>query len=264
MNGANRFADPNDYLLKRRPQILALNNTWVLSDTSVLALRFGWTQFVDNSTMTIDFDPATLGFSPTFLNQVAQTGVPKFPQRRRSHGGYSSFGAIKPSYRTYKSWGANGSFSKFVGTHTFKMGADYRQDRRRPAQPRHRARGSFQFDKEFTSSTGLNNNSTTEGNAFASFLLGYPTADCRAPEHDDADDAARHLHQLLRRLLAGRLARQLEVHAELRPARRARRRHARSRTTTSRSASITTATSALSTRHHSRDVDPSAARRRAR
>ena len=43
LNGANRFADPNDYLLKRRPQILALNNTWVLNDSSVLALRFGYT-----------------------------------------------------------------------------------------------------------------------------------------------------------------------------------------------------------------------------
>ena len=37
----NRFADPNDYYLRRRPQILALNNTWVLSSTAVLALRFG-------------------------------------------------------------------------------------------------------------------------------------------------------------------------------------------------------------------------------
>ena len=52
-------------------------------------------------------------------------------------------------------------------------------------------------------------------------------ATCGAPEHDDADDAARHLHELLRRLLAGRLARELEVHVELRPSPRARRRHAR-------------------------------------
>ena len=36
-----RFADPNDYYLRRRPQILALNNTWVLSQSTVLALRFG-------------------------------------------------------------------------------------------------------------------------------------------------------------------------------------------------------------------------------
>ena len=93
LNGATRFADPNDYLLKRRPQILALNNTWVLSNDSVLALRYGWTRFVDNSTMTIDFDPAELGFSQTFLDQVDQTGGPKFPngvdhriqQLRRDH-----------------------------------------------------------------------------------------------------------------------------------------------------------------------------------
>ena len=48
----------------------------------MLALRYGWTEFVDNSTMTIDFDPATLGFSPTFISQVGQTGVPKFPRAR--------------------------------------------------------------------------------------------------------------------------------------------------------------------------------------
>ena len=36
--------------------------------------------------------------------------------------------------------------------------------------------GRFQFDKEFTSATGLNNSSTTDGNGFASFLLGYPSA----------------------------------------------------------------------------------------
>ena len=59
----NRFADPLDYILKRRPQILAVNNTWVLSDSSVMALRFGMTRFPDNNTLSIDFDPATLGFS---------------------------------------------------------------------------------------------------------------------------------------------------------------------------------------------------------
>ena len=141
----------------------------------MLALRYGWTQFVDNSTMTIDFDPMTLGFSPTFVSQVAQTGVPKFPLGTFTNG-YSAFGAINPSFRTYKSNGANASFSKFVGTHTFKMGADYRQIGVYLLNPGN-ASGGFEFDKEFTSSTGLNQNSTTEGDAFASFLLGYPTAD---------------------------------------------------------------------------------------
>ncbi len=48
----NRFADPLDYILQRRPQLLALNNTWVLSDSSVMSLRFGMTRFPDNNTLT--------------------------------------------------------------------------------------------------------------------------------------------------------------------------------------------------------------------
>src|SRR5436309_6768480 len=75
----NRFADPLDYLLKRRPQILALNNTWVMSDSSVMALRFGLTRFPDNDTLSIPFDPSTLGISQTFLNQMT---VKKFPDVR--------------------------------------------------------------------------------------------------------------------------------------------------------------------------------------
>ncbi len=173
LNGATRFADPNDYLLRRRPQILALNNTWVLNDTSVLALRYGWTRFVDNSTMTIDFDPATLGFSQSFLDLVDQTGVPKFPNG--SISGYSGFGAITPSYRTYKSWSANASYSKLIGRHTLKVGGDFRDMGVYLLSPGD-STGRFQFDKEFTSATGLNNSSTTDGNAFASFLLGYPSA----------------------------------------------------------------------------------------
>jgi len=178
LNGPNRFADPNDYLLKRRPQILAINNTWIPSNNSTLALRFGWTRFVDNSTQTIDFDPAMLGFGPTFLGQVAQTGYPKFPLAAFT-GGYSSLGAINPSFRTYKSSGFNGSYSTFLGTHTLKLGADYRRigvDLLNPAC----ASACFNFGREFTSSTGLNNGSALDGNAIATFLLGYPSGDLQA------------------------------------------------------------------------------------
>jgi hypothetical protein len=173
-NDPNRFADPGDYLLVRRPQILALNNTWVLNDSSVMALRYGLTRFPDNDTLTLDFDPSTLGFSQTFLNQMT---VQKFPQVRIR--GYDSFaartlGAIDPTERNWKSMSANGTFSKFVGTHTFKMGGDFRTiglDFFAPG----RGAGLFEFDKDITSSNG-GNSSTTDGNAFAAFLLGFPSS----------------------------------------------------------------------------------------
>ena len=169
----NRFADPLDYVLKRRPQILALNNTWVLSDNSVSAFRFGWTRFPDNNTLTLDFDPASLQFSPTYLGQIQ---LKKFPYVRIR--GYDQFaartlGAINPTEINWKSVSANGYYSKFFGTHTMKVGADFRKigvDTLIPGQ----GAGSFDFDRDMTSSNG--SGSTVDGNSFASFLLGYPSS----------------------------------------------------------------------------------------
>jgi len=175
LNGPNRFADPNDYLLKRRPQIVAINSTSTLSPSSVLALRFGWTRFPDNNTMTANFDPSTLGFSQTFLNQIS---LKKFPDIRIRGYDQSTFqnytlGAIDPTQINWKSLSFNGSYSKFVGTHTFKMGADYRKvgiDTFIPGP----GSGYFEFDKDFSSSNA-GTSDVLSGNSFASFLMGYPS-----------------------------------------------------------------------------------------
>ena len=169
----NRFADPNDYVLVRRPKVLAVNNTWVLSDNSVMALRFGMTRFPDNNTLTLPFDPASLGFSSAFLNQIT---LKKFPQVRLR--GYDNegrtLGAIEPTQINWKSTSANGTYSRFVGTHTFKAGADFRKvgvDTFIPGNPA----GFFDFEKDTTSSDGLTTSNTLNGNSVASFLLGFPS-----------------------------------------------------------------------------------------
>jgi len=177
LNGPNRFADPNDYLLKRRPQIIAVNSTSTLSSSSVLALRFGWTRFPDNNTMTADFDPATLGFSPAFLGNVS---LKKFPTVRIRGYDQSTLGATPhtlgaedPTQINWKSMSLNGSYSRFVGRHTFKMGADFRKiglDTYIPGP----GSGLFDFDKDFTSVNG-GTGDVLSGNAFAAFLLGFPS-----------------------------------------------------------------------------------------
>jgi len=177
LNGPNRFADPADYILKRRPQILAINNTWIPSNNSTLALRFGWTNFPDKPQLSIDFDPATLGFSQNFLSQIAQTPVAKFPLVTFTQGGYRALGAQTPVIdRTYKSIGGNVAYSRFVGTHTYKIGADYRKIGVNLYNPGSSS-GNFQFGRELTSSTGLANGDALNGNAMASFLLGLPNGD---------------------------------------------------------------------------------------
>jgi hypothetical protein len=171
----NRFADPLDYVLKRRPQIVALNNTWVLSDSSLMALRFGWTNFPDNNTLTADFDPRTLGFSQTFANQIVLDKFPYVRIRDYDNGhGTRTLGAINPQEINWKSLSTNGAYNRFVGTHTFKFGADFRRIGVDSFIPGHGA-GSFDFDRDMTSSNGGNGN-PLDGSPLASFLLGYPSA----------------------------------------------------------------------------------------
>ena len=166
---ANAFIDRSDYVLRRRVHILALNNTWLPGNNTVFTLRYGWTRFKDQNTLSVEYDPAELGFAPSFLAPLQQK---KFP--RVSITDYYAFGHIDPNRLVWNSWSANGTMSKLVGTHTFKLGVDYRNigvD----TQSFSNAAGNFQFSRLFTSSNPLATNATT-GNALASMLLGYPAA----------------------------------------------------------------------------------------
>jgi hypothetical protein len=171
----NRFADPLDYILQRRPQVLALNNTWVLNDSSVMSLRFGMTRFPDNNTLSIPFDPSTLGFKSAFTSLIT---VPKFPlidmTGYDSLQGSRSLGAISPTQINWKSTSANAAYSRFFGSHTVKVGGDFRKIAMDSYLPGDSA-GYFRFDNEFTSANNSNSNATS-GNSIASMLLGFPSA----------------------------------------------------------------------------------------
>ncbi len=170
----NRFIDRNDYLLLRRVHVLALNNTWVPGNNTVLTVRYGWTRFIDDDTLSTPFDPSTLGFSLSFLNQIQ---VQKFP--RVSITDYYAFGAIDPTPRNWYSWSANGTLSRLLGRHTLKFGADYRTIGIK-TQSFAGGAGDFRFDRFYTSSNPLTNGTggtSPSGNAFASFLMGDVSGD---------------------------------------------------------------------------------------
>jgi hypothetical protein len=181
LNGANRFADPNDYILKRRPQMLAINNTWA-GNNSVMTLRVGWTKFPDNSTLSTSFDPSTLGFNSSFVNALPVKKFPAVDILDYDQTG-RTLGAIAPSDINWYSSGINGSYTRLLGSHTLKLGADYR---RIGVEFLIYGQGSgqFNFDRGMTSCDPTVNGVTTatsscpiSGNAMASFLLGYPTGD---------------------------------------------------------------------------------------
>ena len=158
----NRFADPNDYILVRRPQLLALNNTWVLSDSSVMSLRFGLTRFPDNNTLSIPLRPLVARLH----RRTSSDPSPSRSSRRCRSRDYDpdfagrSLGAINPTADQLEIDERQRARTRsFFGSHTFKFGGDFRKigvDTYIPGD----GSGCFYFDKEFTSANGSNSNAT--------------------------------------------------------------------------------------------------------
>jgi hypothetical protein len=180
LTGPNRFVDSRDYILERRVHLLTVNNTWLPGNNTVVTFRYGMNNFVDNNTLSIDFNPADLGFPSSFVNSLA---VQKFPYVQMTDYGQGGtrrlMGAIDPVNITYHSWAANGALSKLIGRHTLKFGMDYRF-MGLDFQSFDEASGNFLFTRHYTSSDPTQNGTggtSPSGNAFASFMLGYPSGD---------------------------------------------------------------------------------------
>ena len=166
---------PGDGALFRTVHSVAVNNIWVPSDSSVWAFRYGYNSFVDDC-VPAEYDPSNLGFSQGYLNTLSQNNLlPKFPDFDVQ--GYGRDGALFGDRTfvpiTWYSHNANVSFSKFIGKHTMKFGADYRKMGVDFTEFGDTA-GDFQFTTAFTRGPNPVSGAATTGDAFASFLLGLP------------------------------------------------------------------------------------------
>ena len=147
-----------------------MNNTWIPNSDAVVTVRYGQTSFVDNCGIAItEFDPSTLGFAPAFLNTIVGEKFPRLNVDDYGEINVNAFGAGAFTAIDWNSWGFNGTVSKLVGSHTFKMGADYRWIGV-ITTPFGQGSGDFTFSRRTTA-----NNAGVGGNGLASLLLGAPT-----------------------------------------------------------------------------------------
>jgi hypothetical protein len=156
------IANPGGSLLFRNVHALAWNNIITLGPTTLLSLRYGYNSFKDSpTTSSAGFDVASLGFAPSFTNDIA---FKKFPSVNIAGSAYGpttqrALGSDAPSERRYYSHNVAASVSKLIGRHSLKFGGDYRRlasDFTQTGQ----ASGDFNFDASVT------------GNAIANMLLG--------------------------------------------------------------------------------------------
>jgi hypothetical protein len=155
-NPVNKFVGAS-YQLDRTIKTFVVNNTYVLSSSSVLTLRGGYNHFDDNYNLPYAFDAAALFNNPSFTNQLSDTN--RFPTM--SITGYKGSGWTNRQANGYYQYGANGSLSKLAGRHSYKVGGDYRVLGVK-ATNYGASTGSYTFTGTYT------------GNALADLLMGYP------------------------------------------------------------------------------------------
>jgi hypothetical protein len=172
--GEKPVFDTGGATLFRRSYILALNSTHIMNESDVLTLRYGWTYF-DDTTSNPAFsnaDARGLGWQGDWLDQL---NIVQFPYiytdgygdpSANSHGSWTS-NDIK-----WKSMEVNGAYSKFVGAHTLKYGANWR--RVGVDAIVYRYGFQFSFDGDFTEGPNPRNPAAGTGDALASLLLGTP------------------------------------------------------------------------------------------
>ena len=169
---ANYFPDAryaaSAFHLQRDVNVMVLNNTYILSPSTVATFRVGMNTFSDDNVLPYPFDMREVpGINSGFANSLL---VQKFPALTLS-GGFPGTGNSGLSDTNYYSWGVNGALTKLAGSHSFKSGADYRiigVDSLAYGQ----SAGSYTFNGVFTRA----GNSANNNNAIADLLLGYPAS----------------------------------------------------------------------------------------
>lgn len=147
--------------------------TRVHSASTVINLRYGLLLSYFDAKQLMQFDLRTLGL-PQYMYDTAlrfDEFGDIFP--RFSPSGYTAIGNAgwRQIDRKPKTHQFLGSITRITGGHNLKIGAQYRRNYLAYLQPNNPA-GAFNFDTLVTSQDRFNG-STTEGNGFASMLLGW-------------------------------------------------------------------------------------------
>jgi hypothetical protein len=133
---ACQVPDPGWNIVRRRPKVLAFNNTHVVNSTTVASLRAGWMSFPSFGTPgSADFDLANLGFPARYVSAITAEKFPRIGMVGKGQLGGAASGPILGdagyAYTRDSSWSLNGSVTKLFGRQSLKWGADFRHLARR-------------------------------------------------------------------------------------------------------------------------------------
>ena len=148
-------------------QSFAFDNLYVFSPTLLVNANYGFARwFQTRQTLSYGFDNSTLGFPPSLVSAIT---IPMFPAINIG-GGYTGFAGQSFLKNGNDSHAVLISATKLFGRQTINFGVDGRIHRINFFNVANSA-GSYSF--AIAQTQGPNASVATNGNAFASFLLGF-------------------------------------------------------------------------------------------
>jgi hypothetical protein len=150
---------------------LTLDDVYTISPTFLMNSRLNWTRFVEPQTnFSLGYDSTSLGL-PSYLSSNA----PRKILPRVSFSTITALGSDGGIERPLDIFQIFESFTKLVGQHSLKFGADIRQYRESQLNAGY-TNGTFVFGNNWTNGPLDNSPSAPIGQDFAAFLLGMPTS----------------------------------------------------------------------------------------
>jgi len=160
---------PNNF--ERYNQGAALELTSTISPTMVVTTRAGFTEHIFFNSVGqpagTGYDASQLGFPSIYTSQAQGLFMPTL-----TFTNYQGFGQGGNNTDTSTNWYITVQVNKVAGKHSFKYGGEFRV--LLDNQPNY-SFGTFAFSNQWTQ-RDANNADAQSGNAFASYLLGYPAS----------------------------------------------------------------------------------------
>ena len=160
--------DPQASMLFRTVDFLAVNNIFVPNASTAIAVRYGFNRFKDFGSNFPAFDAATLGLPASLVSAMTFNTFPT-ANITGYNVGTNALGNSGPNEATHRTQTANVSISHLKGSHTLKLGGEYRR-LGADVMSFSSSAGTYTFTQAYTAATPT----AAGGDAFASFLLGYP------------------------------------------------------------------------------------------
>ncbi|MBS1809489.1 MAG: TonB-dependent receptor [Acidobacteria bacterium] len=160
--------------LVRKNIAVAFDHVYTFNSTTIFNWSISWNRFIEGNASNAvqkSFPPSKVGL-PSYLDQKAGSNI-HLPSV--DFGTYSDFTRGYPGFSRFSVGTLRGELSKYLGTHSLRIGTDLRNQWRASNGPG-QSSSTYTFNNAFTRQAQNTTNAATIGLEWAAFMLGTPSS----------------------------------------------------------------------------------------